>query len=91
MSEVNPQGALLWSAVKAQCLKSGMMGDNPYVNVSEDGKIMVKCPRCGNIAEDKDYLVLSIMPSATLWSCPIRKCMAGSEGSRCGHLFSLVS
>ena len=86
--EVKP--ANLWSAVKAQCLRSGELQENPYIRVSDEGKVLVTCPRCGTEQEDKDYLVLSVMPSATLWSCPIRKCTAETDGGRCGHLFACV-
>jgi len=50
--------------------------------------VMVTCPRCGATQEDKEYLVLSVMPAATIWSCPVRKCTAEVDGNRCGHLFA---
>ena len=90
MSEMKIQPANLWSSVKAQCLRSGELRENPYINVTDEGKVMVTCPRCGATQEDKEYLVLSVMPMATIWSAPVRKCTAEVDGNRCGHLFSLI-
>jgi len=83
--ELNVKPVSLWVKIRAQCLQTEMLQENPYVWLEGD-TVMVKCPRCGHVAPDKDYIILSVMPAATQWSVPVRKC----REERCSHLFSLI-
>jgi len=83
-----PKGTSLWAAVKARCLSSGSMEVNPFVRPDPTtGQILVKCPRCGHECPDSEYTVFTVMPAATLWSAPVRKCRQPG----CSHIFSLIS
>lgn len=77
MLDVEP--AHLWAKIKAQCLNI-----NPYIGVGDDGKTTVKCPRCGEVALDMEYIKLSVEPHAMEWASVIRKC------PHCKHLFAFV-
>lgn len=92
MSDLKLKPANLWARVKAQCLESGALQANPFARTdSNTGHLMITCPRCGAEAPDSDYTVLSVMPMATLWAVPIRKCNAIQENGRaCSHLFAVL-
>lgn len=77
LSNIKP--ANLWSKMKQQCLNS-----NPYIREDDDGKTILKCPRCGSEDLEMNYTVLSIQPDAMEWSSPVTKC------PNCSHLWSFV-
>lgn len=92
MTELKMKSANLWLQIKSQCLESGALQKNPFARTdAETGQLMITCPRCGAESPDSDYTVLSVMPRATLWSVPIRKCNAIQENGRaCSHLFAVL-
>jgi len=69
----------LWSRMKAQCLDT-----NPFISFDDQGREVVKCPRCMREQLSMEYTTFNIEPVAVLWACSVQKC------PHCHHIFAMV-